>query len=168
MKSKNAMRLVLAITALQTSAVAQVRFCIGGVLDHLPSTQRSACATKLQAVRRLATTLGAPDDWHFVLVCGEEGWTDYSIYAKGGPDRLADRSADTNLNERETFLREASLNSAELESSNGIIAHEVAAAVLGSKDEVAIRAEIARRPSATHSVEASSERRPTPEVAPGT
>ena len=145
MHLKNATRLLLATTLFHAAAVAQVRFCVGGTLNTMSQAQRSACNAKLQAVRRLAVALHAPDDWHFVLVCGETGWEEYSAYATGDATALASLGAKTDIDERETFLRDRSLDSAELTSLQGIVAHEIAAAVLRSQDEVAIHEEVGRR-----------------------
>ena len=80
-------------------------------------------------------------------MCGEEGWSGYAAYSKGAAGALANVTADTNLDEHETFFRESRLDAAELASLQGIIAHEIAAAALHSNDEVAIRKEIVRRSS---------------------
>ena len=137
MKHNNAIRLLLAATLFQASAVAQVRVCLGGTLDHLTPAQRSACNAKMQAVRRAVLSLNAPDNWHFILVCGEEGWRDYASYSKGEPDALANRAAETDFENHETFLRETKLDASELISSHGIIAQEVAASLQRSNDGIA-------------------------------
>ncbi len=135
----NATRLLVAGTLLSASAVAQSRFCVGGDLAQLSPAQRRACDTKLQAVRRVATALHVPDEWHFVLVCGDEGWKDYSAAFHGGPDVLETRTADTNVEEHETFFRESKLDPQDSQTFLGIVAHEVASAMLHSKDETSIR-----------------------------
>lgn len=130
--------LTIAGTLLCASAVAQTRFCIGGDLDHLSEQQRTACSAKLQAVKLTAVALHAPADWHFVVVCGDEGWKSYTAYSLEGSPALRDASADTHLQERETFLRGDRLNVENLRSLRRVVAHEVAGIVLHSTDEVAI------------------------------
>src|SRR5579875_4206962 len=100
----------LAVTMLCAPAVAQTRFCIGGDLDHLTSAQRNACNATLNAVRNTASSLHAPDGWHFVVVCGEDGWKQYAAFSERGEDAVQDAAADTDLDEHTTFLRESSLH----------------------------------------------------------
>ncbi len=120
------------------SAVAQARYCIGGDLDHMSQTQKTACSAKLQAVKAAAASLHAPDNWHFVVVCGEQGWKSYAAYAQDSQTNLLDAAADTNLEQHETFLREDRLDIINMRSLQRVVAHEVAGIVLGSKDESAI------------------------------
>src|SRR5579875_545536 len=98
------MKLFAAVTSLSVagallcaSAVAQTRYCIGGDLDHLSQAQKASCSAKMHAVREIAAALHAPDDWHFVVVCGEAGWEQYAAYAAGDPATLADAAAATDL-----------------------------------------------------------------------
>ncbi len=125
-------------TFVCASAAAQTRFCIGGDLDHLTQAQKSACSAKMQAVKAAAAGLHAPEDWHFVVVCGENGWKSYAAYAMDENASLLNASADTNLEQHETFLREDKLDLANLHSVRRVVAHEVAGIAVHSKDEVAI------------------------------
>lgn len=125
-------------TFLCVSAVAQARYCIGGDLDHMTQSQKTACSAKLQAVKAAAAALHAPDDWHFVVVCGEQGWKNYVNYAADSQANLLDAVADTNLEQHETFLRGDRLDIINLRSLQRAVAHEVAGIVLRSKDETAI------------------------------
>ena len=139
MKFTNATRsLAIASTLLCASAVAQTRFCIGGDLDHMSQTQRVACNAKMQAVKQATAALHAPEDWHFVVVCGENGWKSYAAYSMDDNAALLSADADTNLDRRETFLREDRLDMVNLRSLQRVVAHEVAEITLRSKDEIAI------------------------------
>lgn len=95
---------------LSVSAVAQTRYCLGGDLEHLSASQRSACSAKVEAVRKAAVGVPMPADWHFVVVCGEQGWKDYAIYAFASSDALQDAQLSTDHDRHETFLRESSLH----------------------------------------------------------
>ena len=128
----------LAASLVCTSALAQTRFCIGGDLDHLSQAQRTSCNAKNQAVKAAATALHAPDDWHFVLVCGDEGWKNYASYISEENTSLMDAAANTDLQQHETFLRADRLDLNSLRSVQKLVAHEVAGIVLHSNDEVAI------------------------------
>lgn len=100
----------LASSLACTSTLAQTRYCIGGDLDHLSSSQRASCNARLQEVRALATTMHAPADWHFIVVCGEQGWQDYVHFNAGDKaEGLLQASADTRVEEHETYLRESKL-----------------------------------------------------------
>lgn len=120
------------------SAVAQTRFCLGGKLDELTQAQKASCAAKMQTVRTLASALHAPENWHFVVVCGEEGWKSYASYAAGQEDALRDRVANTDFELRETFFRESRLDQADVKAFQNTVAHEIASITLGTKDEAAI------------------------------
>lgn len=135
----------LAITAalLQASAVAQTRFCIGGDLDHLSASDRAACSATMQAVRTAATRMHEPQDWHFVVVCGEEGWTQYAAFSSRGVDAVANDIADTNLEEHTTYLRESRLQAPQPRSLERAVAHELAVITLQSHDEAAIQSQVA-------------------------
>lgn len=94
------------------SAFAQGgRFCIGGELNRLSSGQLHACQSELQKVRTVAAKYDVPD-WHFVVVCDENGWTDYAALSNTDADTLKNASADTNLPLHTTFFRGSRLQSA--------------------------------------------------------
>lgn len=130
-------------TMLCVPAVAQTRFCLGGDLEHLSSAERTACNATLQAVRSAASSLHAPEGWHFVVVCGEEGWKQYAAFSPRGEDAVADVAADTNLDEGTTFLREDRLHSGNTRNLQHVVAHEIAAALLKTNDETAIQTQMA-------------------------
>lgn len=134
---------VLTASLLSTFAAAQTRFCIGGDLDHLSSAERASCNATLQAVRTTAASLHAPDGWHFVVVCGAEGWKQYAAFSPRGEDAVADAAADTDLGEGTTYLREDRLHTAQPHSLQRVVAHEVAAILLKTDDETAIQTQVA-------------------------
>ncbi len=111
---------------LCASAVAQARFCIGGDLEHLSKAQKDACSAKMQAVRNVANTLHAPASWHFVVVCGEEGWKQYAAYTMGAEADVLAAVADTNYEQHETFLRESALQQGAGSSIESSVARQVA------------------------------------------
>ena len=139
MTLRNASRpLATAALLFCSAALAQTRFCIGGDLDHLSAAQKASCAAKMQTAKNVAATLQAPADWHFVVVCGENGWKDYAAYSSNQTPSLLDAAADTNLQEHETFLRETGLAADTPKAFERVVAHEVASILLHSTDEVAI------------------------------
>lgn len=123
---------------LTVPAVAQTRYCIGGDLQHLSQAEKASCSAKMHAVREVASALHAPEDWHFVVVCGEGGWEEYSAYTSGDALSLAEAAAQTDLDQHETFFRESRLDPNNSASLRRVVAHEVAGILLRSKDEVAI------------------------------
>lgn len=133
----------LVLASISTPAVAQSRFCIGGDLDHLTATDRAACTATLQAARSAAATMHAPDGWHFVVVCGEEGWKDYASFSSRGEAALVNASADTNLDEHTTYFREARMHNGGARGLQGVVAHEIASIVLKTDDEGAIQTQVA-------------------------
>ena len=135
--------LTVAATLLQVSAVAQIRFCIGGDLDHLPASDRAACDATMQVVRTAAIRMHEPLDWHFVVVCGEDGWKQYAAFSSRGADAVANDVADTNLEEHTTYLREGGLHGPQPRSLERTVAHELAAITLQTHDEVSIQNQMA-------------------------
>ena len=135
--------LTLAATLIPVSAVAQTRFCMGGDLDHLSQTDRAACSATVQAVRNAASTLHAPDGWHFVVVCGEEGWKSYAAFSSHGEAVLEDAAADTDLAQGTTFFREDRLHTPQAHGLQHVVAHEVASILLKTNDEPAIQSQMA-------------------------
>ena len=135
----------LTLTSLfsATAATAQIRYCVAGDLSQMKPAEKAACSAQLQTVRQAAAAFHAPQDWHFVLVCGENGWKDYSAYATGNGSALDGVYADTNAGNHETFLR-ASLSGDQMDATlQRTIAHEVASVLLNSKDEAAIQKQVA-------------------------
>ena len=130
--------LSVAAALLSTTAVAQTRYCIGGDLQHLSQAEKASCSAKMHAVREVASALHAPQGWHFVVVCGEGGWEEYSAYSSGDSVNLADAAAQTDLEQHETFFRESRLDPNNATSLRRVVAHELAGILLRSKDEAAI------------------------------
>ncbi len=112
---------------LCASAVAQTRVCLGGDLEHLSPAQRAACTSKMQAVRDVAASLQAPGDWHFVVVCGEQGWRSYAAFGSATQEAVLMAAADTNLEQHETFLRETRLDVADSRSLQRLLSQEISA-----------------------------------------
>lgn len=131
-------------TLFCASALAQTRYCMGGDLEHMSAAQKAGCSAKMQAVKDVARSLHAPEDWHFVLVCGEEGWQNYAAFYGQDQEMSSDTVADTRLESRETFLRESRMKLGDLQSMRKVLAHEVAGILLKSRDEVAINSEADR------------------------
>ena len=135
--------LALAAASLSSVAVAQTRFCVGGDLDHLSATEKAACSATLQAVRTAATSMHAPDGWHFVVVCGEDGWKQYTAFSSRDEATLESAAADTDRDGKTTYFREARLQSPEAHSLQHAVAHEVASILLRTEDETAIQLQMA-------------------------
>ena len=108
-----------------SSAIAQVRYCIGGDLDHLTQAQKVACNAKAEAVRTAVNLLQIPDNWHFVVVCGEQGWKDYTAYATASGNTLQGSDVSTDATQRETFFREASLHASDTQAVERLVAGEL-------------------------------------------
>lgn len=136
---------------LSLPSVAQTRICIGGDLDHLSAPERAACSATAQAVRNEATSLHAPKGWHFVVVCGEEGWKSYAAFSSHPEALLENASVDTDRDQQTTYLREDRLRPTQHEGLHRIVAHEVASILLNTDSEVAIQAQMARWEGAQHS-----------------
>ena len=134
---------ILAATMISPSAVAQTRFCIGGDLDHMSSNDRAACSATMQAVRTATAFMHAPEGWHFVVVCGEEGWKNYAAFSTHGEAALEEASADTNLDEHVTYFREDRLHTPQAHGLRRVVAHEIASIVLKTDDEDAIQTQMA-------------------------
>ncbi len=135
--SRKSLTVTIASTLLCVPAIAQTRYCIGGDLDNMTAAQKNTCSAKLGAVRQLAAAYGAPQDWHFVVVCGEEGWKQYAGYSMREDGVLQNAAADTNLEQHETFLREDRLDG--VGGLQRVVAHEMASIVLHTNDELAIQ-----------------------------
>ena len=91
-------------------AVAQMRVCMGGNLDTLSATERHTCEEQVARTQAAANDAHAPADWHFVVVCGEDGWKDYMAFSTAGERALADAAADTDVVNKTTFLRGTRMN----------------------------------------------------------
>jgi hypothetical protein len=150
--SKLARTAAVSATLLCATAVAQSRFCIGGDMTRMSPSEKAACSAKLQAVRTAAAALQAPEGWHFVLVCGKQGWKDYTGFRLADNTALVDASADTDLEQHETFFREDRLDLANPAALRRLVAVEVAGILLQSRDQVAINTEAALLLSQAHGI----------------
>ena len=134
--------LALAASLLSVASVAQTRFCIGGDLDHISANDRAACSATMAAVRTAAASLNAPNGWHFVVVCGEEGWKNYASFSSRG-EAVLERVADTDQVQQTTYFREDGLRATQAHGLERAVAHEVASILLKTDDEVAIQTQMA-------------------------
>lgn len=95
----------IAVFSAFLPAVAQMRVCMGGNLDTLTVTDRRACEEQVARARVAADNAHSPDNWHFVVVCGEDGWKDYMAFSAAGETALINASVDTDAANKTTFLR---------------------------------------------------------------
>ena len=95
------------------SAVAQTKVCMGGNLDGLSSTERHTCENQVRMTREAATASNVPSDWHFVVVCGEDGWKDYVAFSQQPETSLRAAASDTDFANKTTFLRGTRMDSAD-------------------------------------------------------
>lgn len=87
-----------------TATAQGTRVCMGGNFEHLTSAQRKACESQVAQVRKAADQYSA-GNWHFIVVCDEQGWRDYAAFSNTPAEQLANANADTNFGMRTTFLR---------------------------------------------------------------
>ena len=132
----------LLATVVCLPAVAQTRFCIGGDLDSLTAQERTSCSAAKAMVKATATLLNAPDNWHFVIVCGEQGWKDYTAVAQRGEVALDDSAADTDLDQHVTYLRESRMREPQTHQLQRVVAHELASIKMNTHDERLIEAQV--------------------------
>lgn len=138
-----AVLLASAATLFTIPSVAQTKFCIGGDLDHLSIAERAACSATAQAVRNEANSMHAPGNWHFVVVCGEAGWKNYTAFSSHASTTLENASVDTDLEQQTTYLREDRLGVPQGQGLRRIVAHEIASIVLHTDREDAIQVQLA-------------------------
>ncbi len=134
---------ILSVAVLSVPAVAQTRFCVGGNLDQLSSTERASCDATMHAVRQAVSSTPAPDDWHFVVVCGEDGWKQYAAFSAQDETSLSAAAADTDREQRVTYFREDRLRAPQTQGLEKLVAHEVASVLLNTHDENAIQIQMA-------------------------
>ena len=84
----------------------------------------------------------APDGWHFVVVCGEQGWKSYAAFSSRSEAALENVAADTNLAEHTTYFRQDHLVTPDAHGLRRVVAHEVASILLKTDDENAIAAKM--------------------------
>jgi hypothetical protein len=100
----------LLFLALSGTLVAQTHFCIGGDLDHLAPASIATCQAKMSGVRDAAKRQGVPANWHFVVVCDEAGWKEYTSFSSHEDGLLAGAGYSTDPRLRWTFLRGSQLD----------------------------------------------------------
>jgi hypothetical protein len=103
-----------ATLVLSISAIAQTKVCMGGNLDTMTSTEKQTCENQVSVARVAAANAKASGDWHFVVVCGEDGWKDYAAFSQQGAAQLRTAASDTDYANKTTFLRGTRLDSAEV------------------------------------------------------
>lgn len=100
---------VAPLVLLAVTASAEPRFCMGGNLDQLNAAQQATCKQQLAQMKAVAAAQNSPD-WHYVLVCDEQGWKDYAAFSVTSPEKLMNVSADTNVSQKTTFVRGSRMN----------------------------------------------------------
>ena len=123
---------VAPLLLLMLSAVAEGRFCIGGNIEQMNPAAVQICQQDLRQLRAVAQQQNSPD-WHYVLVCDEQGWRDYAAFSDNGPETLQNAAFDTNLSQRTTFVRGSRLHGA----LNQMFSAEVARIVRQSSIQMA-------------------------------
>jgi hypothetical protein len=108
--------LFAATVMFSLSAIAQTKVCMGGNLDGLTSIEKQTCENQVSMARQAAAASKIPGDWHFIVVCGEDGWKDYMSFSQRGVAYLRVASSDTDFANRTTFLRGTRLESADAAS----------------------------------------------------
>jgi hypothetical protein len=88
---------------------AENRLCVGGDVEKLSALEQKLCKDQIQEARILIRQHARVSDWHFVVVCGETSWRELSEFSHGSEDFLLKAAADTNEEERTTYLRGAML-----------------------------------------------------------
>jgi hypothetical protein len=111
----------LAFLALSASLVAQTHFCIGGDVDHLTPANVAACEAKLSGVRHAVRQQGAPADWHFVVVCDEAGWKEYTSFSQRQTGMLTSASYSTDPRLHWTFLRGSDLSAEQPQMTAAVV-----------------------------------------------
>ena len=93
--------------ALATSQFvsAENRFCLGGETAHLDAAGKQACAAQIKSAQKLVSQHPGVDNWHFVVVCGESGWSEYSLFAHDSASSLREASLDISYTDRTIYLR---------------------------------------------------------------
>ncbi|MBS1815529.1 MAG: hypothetical protein JSS87_11685 [Acidobacteria bacterium] len=105
---KNLVHLVPLIFLMLPSR-AESRFCIGGNVTQMSQGQIEICRQQLQHMRLIVRRQNAPD-WHYVLVCDEQGWKDYAIFSSTDAKLLQQATTDTDMIQHTTFVRASRLN----------------------------------------------------------
>lgn len=95
----------LMFLCLSVAAFPQSKFCIGGELEKLTPTEVSACKAKAASLQREVRLVGAPDNWHYVLICDEAGWNDYAAFTGTAHAAMLDKAEVTDKDMRFTFVR---------------------------------------------------------------
>ena len=107
---------IAASLVFSLSAIAQSKVCMGGNLDSLSSTEKHTCENQVSLARSAAAASNASGDWHFVVVCGEDGWKSYAAFSQQGEAQLRAAASDTDFANKTTYLRGTRLESSEAAS----------------------------------------------------
>jgi hypothetical protein len=134
---------LVSLLAFAVHASAENRVCIGGDLDHLSEIQKTSCWNIAHQVGSDAAKFHPPADWHFYVICTDSDWKAYATFSKRSAAELATLNADTDVQQRVTFLRGERLLTADASGLDQILAHEVASALLKSTDETRIKKQVA-------------------------
>jgi hypothetical protein len=134
---------LVSLLGFAVHASAENRVCIGGDLDHLSEVQKSSCWNIAHQVGSDAAKFHAPDGWHFYVICTDADWKAYATFSKRSAAELATLNADTDVQQRVTFLRGERLLKADASGLDQILVHEVASALLKSTDETQIKKQVA-------------------------
>jgi len=131
----------LLLSAFHASAENPV--CIGGDVDRLSAVQKASCWGLADRVRLGTTKFQPPADWHFYVLCTDSDWKKYAAFSTRSAQQLATLDADTDVRNHITYLRGEHLLAANLSGLDGILAHEVASAQLGSTNEELLKKQVA-------------------------
>jgi hypothetical protein len=110
----------IAMLCFSLPAIAQMKVCMGGNLDAMNPADTRLCENQVRMAREAGVSTKAPADWHFVVVCGEDGWKDYAAFSTHPESQVRVAAADTDFANKTTFLRGTRLTSSD--ASNQVIA----------------------------------------------
>jgi hypothetical protein len=116
--------LAIAVFCFSLPAIAQMKICMGGNLDAMSPADTRVCENQVRMAREAGVSAKAPADWHFVVVCGEDGWKDYMAFSAHPESQLRTAGADTDFANKTTFLRGTRITS--VEASNQVMAEAFA------------------------------------------
>jgi hypothetical protein len=103
--------LLAAKLCIALPAFAQVNVCMGGNLDRMSAVEKQACENRVHQVANAAADANLPDELHLVVVCGEDGWKDYTAFSGHDQLALSKANADADRATHTIFLRGASMTS---------------------------------------------------------
>ena len=111
----------LLLVGLSASLVAETHFCIAGDLDDLSPVAVAACQAKMTGLRNVVKQRGAPANWHFVVVCDEAGWKEYTSFSRDARGTFSGAGYSTDPQLRWTFLRGADLSTEQPQATAGVL-----------------------------------------------